>query len=101
MPPDNARQPSTDRPHDRPVELPGFPILENLSSDDPHWRRTTLASVLLAATAATGARHTQGPTRLILALAALLCVLPALSLALMTGIALLLRQLDRTPANSS
>jgi hypothetical protein len=101
MPSDNARQSSTDRPHDHPVDLPGFPILENLSTDDPHWRRTTLASVLLAATAATSARQTEGPTRLVLALAALLCVLPALSLALMTGVALLLCQLDRTPANSS
>jgi hypothetical protein len=97
----DARQPSTDRPDDHPVDLPGFPIPSSLSTDDPHRRRRTLASVLLAATAATGAHHTKGPTRLVLALAALLCVLPALSLALMIGIALLLRQLDRTPANSS
>jgi hypothetical protein len=99
MPSDNTRQSGTDRPHDHPVDMPGFPILENLSTDDAHWRRTTLASVLLAATAANGARHTEGPTRIVLALAALLCILPALSLALMTGVALLLRQLGSAPAN--
>jgi hypothetical protein len=87
MPPD-APESSTKRPRNQPAALPGFPITENLSTDDPHWRRTTLASVLLAATAAIGARHTQGPTRVILALAAVLCALPAVTFALMIAIAL-------------
>lgn len=99
MPSDSAPDPSAKRPRNQLGALPGFPITENLSTDDPHWRRTTLASVLLAATAATGARHTQGPTRLTLALAAVLCALPALSLALMIAIATLLRHLDRGHAN--
>jgi hypothetical protein len=94
---DSASQSRTDSQRD----LPGFTILENLSTDDPHWRRTTLASVLLAATAATGARQTEGLTRLVLALAAVLCVLPALSLAVMIGIALLLRRFDEPHANGT
>jgi hypothetical protein len=101
MPPGKASESSPDRPDDQPDDLPGFPILENLSTDDPHWRRTTLASVLLAVTAATGARHAKGPTRLVLALAAMICVLPALSLAIMIGIAFLMRQLDRRHANTT
>ena len=95
MPPDYLSKPTVKRLRDLPVDLPGHPVLDNLSTDDPHWRRNTLASLLLAATAAAGARHSAGRIRLILAVAAGLSALPALSLGLMTGLALLLRRLER------
>jgi hypothetical protein len=95
MAPDNASDSGADRPRGHAPDLPGFPILSNLSTDDPHWRRTTLISALLTATTATGARHTNGRRRLAFAIAAVVFSLPALSLALMVGIAVVLRHLDR------
>jgi hypothetical protein len=79
----------------KPVPLPGFRVLDNLSTDDPHWRRTTIASVVLSAAAAAGARRRHGVPRALLSLAAVLCSLPALSLAAMVTVALLLRRLER------
>jgi hypothetical protein len=93
--PDNASDARAERPRDHPLDLPGFPILSNLSTDDPHWRRTTLISARLTATAATGARHTSGRRRRALTIAAVAFSLPARSLALMVSIAVVLRHLDR------
>jgi hypothetical protein len=101
MAPDNTSDSSADRPRDQPLDLPGVPVLGNLSTDDPHWRRTTLISALLTATAATGARHTRGRRRLALGIAAVVFSLPALSLALMVSIAVVLRHLDRKYATNS
>jgi hypothetical protein len=84
---DGSSDSDSDRRRDQPLDLPGFPILSNLSTDDPHWRRAILISALLPATAATGARDTRGRTRLGLAIAAVVFSLPALSLALMVSVA--------------
>jgi hypothetical protein len=92
---DNSSDSSADRLRDQPPGLSGFRIRSNLSTDDPHWRRTTVISALLTATAATGARHTRGRRRRGLAIAAVVFSLPALSLALMVSVAAALRHLDR------
>jgi hypothetical protein len=72
-----------------------FHIVANLSTDDAHWREVTLASVFLGSATALWARRTTGPARLILTLLAAVLSLPALSLASMVGIALLLQRLER------
>jgi hypothetical protein len=74
---------------------PEFHIVASLSTDDPHWRRTTILSVLLATAAGGGARRTHGPARLILALAAAALLLPSISLASMIALGLLLKRLGR------
>jgi hypothetical protein len=76
---------------------PQFHIIASLSTDEPHWRRNTLVWGLLAAAAGAGARRTHGPARLILALAAITLLLPVISLASMTALALLLKRLEREP----
>ncbi len=78
-------------------QSPEFHILAGLSTDDPHWRMTSALSVLLAGAAGTGARRADGPARLILALAAVVLLLPAISLAAMIALALLLKRLEREP----
>jgi hypothetical protein len=83
------------------MEAPEFHVIAGLSTDDPHWRRTTVISVLLGAVAGAGARRANGPARPILALTALVLLLPAISLAAMIGIALLLKRLDREPAENA
>ena len=76
-----------------------FHIVANLSTDDPHWREVTLASAFLGSATALWARRTTGPARLILTLLAAVLSLPALSLAAMVGIALLLQRLERKHRN--
>jgi hypothetical protein len=91
-----SRPPSADELQgSRPSE---FHIIVGLSTDDPHWRTTTVVSVLLAGAAGTGARRADGPARLILALAAIVLLLPAISLTAMIALALLLKRLEREPA---
>jgi hypothetical protein len=63
-------------------------------------RRLAL-SPLLGAIAGAGARRANGSARLILALTALVLLLPAISLASMIGIALLLKRLDREQAKNA
>jgi hypothetical protein len=87
-------------PTNREMETSESHVVAGLFTDDPHWRRTTAISVLLGAVAGAGAQRANGPARLILGLAALVLWLPAISLALMIGIALLLRRLDRGPAEA-
>jgi hypothetical protein len=72
-----------------------FHIVGNLSTDDPHWRGVTVASALLGSATALWARRTSGPARLILTVLAAVLSLPALSLASMIGLALLLQRLER------
>jgi hypothetical protein len=72
-----------------------FHIVANLSTDDPHWRGVTVASAFLGSATALWARRTSGPARLILTLLAAVLSLPALSLASMIGLALLLQRLER------
>jgi hypothetical protein len=80
---------------------PEFHIVASLSTDDPHWRKTTILSVLLATAAGAGARRTHGPARLILALAAVTLLLPVISLASMIALAFLLKRLEREPAQDA
>jgi hypothetical protein len=101
MAPDNTSDSGADRPPDQPLDLPQFQVLSDLSTDDPHWRRTTLISALLTTTAATGARHTRGRRRLALVIAAVVFSVPTLSLALMVSIAVALRHFDRDYASNS
>jgi hypothetical protein len=82
----------------RDSQSPEFHVVAGLSTDDPHWRITTVVSVLLASAAAAGARRADGPARFVLALAAIVLLLPAISLAAMIALALLLKRLDREPA---
>jgi hypothetical protein len=90
-------------PREETPDLPGFHVIGDLYTDDPHWRRATVFSVLLSALAGAGARRAHGPVRVVLTLAAVVFLLPALSLALLVGIALLLRRLgdDLAQAGSS
>jgi hypothetical protein len=91
-----SRPPSTDELQD--PQPPEFHVIAGLSTDDPHWRRTTVASVLLAAATGTAARRADGPARVVLALAAIVLLLPAISVTAMIALALLLKRLDREPA---
>jgi hypothetical protein len=77
-----------------------FHIIAGLSTDDPHWRMTTVVSVLLGSAAGAWARRADGPARLVLALAAIVLLLPALSLAAMIAIALWLRRSAREGSQS-
>jgi hypothetical protein len=72
-----------------------FHIVANLSTDDPHWREVTVVSALLGSATAVWARRTTGPARLILTVLAAVLSLPALSLAAMVGLALLVQRLER------
>lgn len=91
-----SRPPSADELQDS--QPPKFHIIAGLSTDDPHWRRTTLVSVLLAAATGTAARRADGPARVALALATIVLLLPTISLAAMSALALLLKRRDREPA---
>lgn len=91
-----SRPPSADEPQaSRPPE---FHVVAGLSTDDPHWRRTTVVSVLLAAATGTAAWRVDGPARAVLALAAIVLLLPTIFLAAMIALALLLKRLDRERA---
>ena len=91
-----SRPPNADELQDS--QAPEFHIIAGLSTDDPHWRRTTVVSVLLAGAAGAGAWRADGPARVVLALAAIVLLLPTISLAAMIALALLLKRLDREPA---
>ena len=80
------------------LKAPQFHIIANLSTDDPHWRMKGVISVLLAAAAGAGARRADGPARLALAVAAVVLLLPAISLVSMIGLALLFKRLGRQHA---
>jgi hypothetical protein len=82
-------------------QLPGYHVIAGLSTDDPHWRRNTVVCVLLATAAGAGARRTDGPARIILALVAIVVLLPVISLIAMIAIALVLKRLEREPAQYS
>jgi hypothetical protein len=81
----------------QPPQL-SFHVIAGLSTDEQHWRRNTVVSVVLAIAAAAGARRAHGPARVVLAVAAIVLLLPAISLAAMIGLALLVKRLDRGPA---
>jgi hypothetical protein len=91
-----SRPPNTDELQDS--QPPEFHVIAGLSTDDPHWRSTTVVSVLLAAATGTAARRADGPARVVLALAAIVLLLPTISLAAMIAVALLLKRLDRESA---
>jgi hypothetical protein len=91
-----SRPPSLDELQDS--QPPEFHIIVGLSTDDPHWRRTTVVFVLLASATGTAARRADGLARVVLALAAIVLLLPTISLAAMIGLELLLKRLDREPA---
>ena len=82
-------------------EAPEFHIIAGLSTDDPRWQRTTVISLLLGGVAGAGARRANGSARPILAPVALVLLLPAISLASMIGIQLLLKRLDREQAENA
>jgi hypothetical protein len=77
---------------------PEFHIIAGLSTDDPHWRRTTVVSALLAAAMGTAGWRADGAARAVLAFAAIVLLLPTISLAAMIALALLLKRLDRERA---
>ena len=80
------------------LKAPQFHIIANLSTDDPRWRMKGVVSVLLAAAAGAGARRADGSARLALAVAAVVLLLPAISLVSMIGLALLFKRLGRQHA---
>jgi hypothetical protein len=87
---------SADEPQDAPPAE--FHIIGGLSTDDPHWRRDTVVCLLLAVAAGRGARRADGPARFMLALVAIVLMVPAISLAAMIAFALLLKRFDRQVA---